>query len=291
MTACGRGHRDRWRWPGGAVTPRLVNRILNDIGDDHDQLPVVQHALMRMWEFWAAASDGEPIDIDDYEAVGTLRGMRCRCTPKRRTWTAKRPGKAHVAERVFKALTDTFADPRGIRRPTTIAELAAIADAPESDVVAVVEIFRRPGRSFLMPPPSVPLTSTTIVDVSHESLMRCWDRLIAWAEEERAAAAFYERLSQAAAWHADRDSRPVAQSGTRAGAACGGTKTTADRGVGARDTTTSLRRATAVSRREHARVGDRHRRGGARPAPDAAARAVCRGRARHACWSRRWSWR
>src|SRR4051812_7747255 len=36
---------------GGAVTPRLVNRILNDIGDDQDQLPVVQHALMRMWEF------------------------------------------------------------------------------------------------------------------------------------------------------------------------------------------------------------------------------------------------
>ena len=39
---------------GGSVTPRLVNRILNDIGDDHDQLPVVQHALMRMWEFWSS---------------------------------------------------------------------------------------------------------------------------------------------------------------------------------------------------------------------------------------------
>ena len=30
--------------------------------------------------------------------------------------------------------------------------------------------------------------------------MRCWVRLIAWAEEERAAAAFYVRLSQAAGW-------------------------------------------------------------------------------------------
>ena len=37
---------------GASVTPRLVNRILNDLGDDHDQLPIVQHALMRMWEFW-----------------------------------------------------------------------------------------------------------------------------------------------------------------------------------------------------------------------------------------------
>jgi hypothetical protein len=49
----------------------------------------------------------------------------------------------------------------------------------------------------------VPLTSSTLVDVSHESLMRCWDRLISWAEQERRQAAFYERLSQAATWHAD----------------------------------------------------------------------------------------
>jgi tetratricopeptide (TPR) repeat protein len=48
----------------------------------------------------------------------------------------------------------------------------------------------------------VPLTSKSIVDVSHESLMRCWDRLIAWADQERAAAEFYVRLSQAAEWHA-----------------------------------------------------------------------------------------
>ena len=53
-----------------------------------------------------------------------------------------------------------------------------------------------------MPPARVTLTPRSIVDVSHESLMRCWQRLIAWAEEERAAAAFYVRLSQAAAWHA-----------------------------------------------------------------------------------------
>ena len=67
-------------------------------------------------------------------------------------------------------------------------------------MITNVEIFRRPGRSFLMPPSRIPLTSRSIVDISHESLMRCWRRLIAWAEEERAATRFYLRLSQAAAW-------------------------------------------------------------------------------------------
>src|SRR5204862_6431742 len=32
---------------GGTIEARLVTRVLNDLGDDHDQLPLVQHALMR----------------------------------------------------------------------------------------------------------------------------------------------------------------------------------------------------------------------------------------------------
>lgn len=185
---------------GGAIATRLVNRILNDLGDDHDQLPLVQHAMMRTWEFWAAAKDGEPIDLDDYEAVGTYEHA-LSLHAEEAYMDCEAAGKAQVAERVFKALTDRVSDVRGVRRPTAVAELAAIADAPESDVIAVVECFRRSGRSFLMPPPSVPLTSRSVIDLSHESLMRCWDRLIAWAEQERVAAAFYARLSQAAAWH------------------------------------------------------------------------------------------
>ena len=35
---------------GAVITPRLVNRLLNDVGDDPDQLPILQHALMRTWD-------------------------------------------------------------------------------------------------------------------------------------------------------------------------------------------------------------------------------------------------
>src|SRR6185295_14728852 len=37
---------------GGEIAPRLVLRLLNDLGDDHDQLPILQHALMRTWDYW-----------------------------------------------------------------------------------------------------------------------------------------------------------------------------------------------------------------------------------------------
>ena len=49
---------------------------------------------------------------------------------------------------LFKALTDTFSDPRGLRRPTSVRELAAICEAPEQEVIQMVESFpRRSGGS------------------------------------------------------------------------------------------------------------------------------------------------
>lgn len=186
---------------GGSITPRLVLRVLNDLGHDQDQLPVLQHALMRTWDHWAEAHHppGTPIDIADYETVGTLTHALSQHAEE--AYADAGAARAPLVERLFKALTDTFADPRGVRRPTAIRDLAAICEAPEAEVIEVVDIFRRRGRSFLMPPPPTPLGPASIVDLSHESLMRCWTRLIAWAEEERAAAAFYVRLSQAAEWY------------------------------------------------------------------------------------------
>jgi tetratricopeptide (TPR) repeat protein len=187
---------------GGRIAPRLVLRLLNDLGDDPDQLPVLQHALMRTWNHWAARSGGDrPLDIEDYEAIGTFAHALSRHAEEAYEEAGAR-GHQHLVARIFRALTDTFSDPRGVRRPTSVAELAAICEAGEPAVFDVVNSFRRPGRSFLMPPAQVPLTPRSIVDISHESLMRCWERLIAWAQEERTAGAFYVRLSQAAEWHA-----------------------------------------------------------------------------------------
>jgi tetratricopeptide (TPR) repeat protein len=188
---------------GGTIAQRLVLRVLNDAGDDPDQLPLVQHVLMRSWEHWIAhATADEPIDLVDYEAVGTLKSALSRHAEEAFQETVAQ-GNARVTERVFKALTDTFSDQRGVRRPTSISELAAICQCPESRVSAVVDVFRRSGRSFLMPPADVPLEPDTIVDLSHESLLRIWTRLVQWALDERRSAGIYTRLSREASWHAE----------------------------------------------------------------------------------------
>ena len=187
---------------GGAIAPRLVRRLLNDIGDNQDELPVLQHALMRTWEHWHGHNaPASPIDLVNYESIGTLRKALSLHAEEAYAETLDEP-RPWITQRVFKALTDTYSDPRGVRRPTSIAEMASACEVGEDEVIRIVEIFRRPGRSFLMPPSPVPLTSRTIVDLSHESLMRCWPRLMRWAKEERASGELYSRLSREAAWHA-----------------------------------------------------------------------------------------
>src|SRR5262249_45749816 len=68
---------------GGDVEPALVNRLLNEIGPDPDQLPLLQHALMRMWAHvkersrqgdlgLLASIPATAIMMSDYEAVGAL---------------------------------------------------------------------------------------------------------------------------------------------------------------------------------------------------------------------------
>jgi len=188
---------------GGEIAPRLVARLLNDLGDDQDQLPVLQHALMRTWDNWDRhGSQDKPIEIAHYEAVGTLRQALSLHAEEAFLETGSDANR-QITERIFKALTDIFSDPRGVRRPTSVKQLSAICEASEEEVIQIVDIFRGPGRSFLMPPAATRLDSRSIVDLSHESLTRCWTRLITWAEEERASAQVYMRLSQAAAWFAE----------------------------------------------------------------------------------------
>ncbi len=106
-----------------------------------------------------------------------------------------------VAERLFKALTERGPDNRGIRRPMTFARLCEVADASEQEVAAVVNAFRKPGCTFVMPMTEVDITPRQVIDISHESLMRIWRRLDAWVEEEAQSARIYRRLAETARLH------------------------------------------------------------------------------------------
>jgi tetratricopeptide (TPR) repeat protein/energy-coupling factor transporter ATP-binding protein EcfA2 len=187
---------------GGEISPVLLTRLVNDVGDNPDQLSILQHALNRTWARWQRERHGnEPISLSHYEAIGTMaHALDQHAEMAYAELTTERQKK--ICEVVFQALTEKGSDARGVRRPTDFATLCAIAGAEPSEVDAVLDVFREPDRSFLMPPAAEPMGPKTIVDISHESLMRVWNRLKEWVEREADSVSQYRRLAQSAMLHA-----------------------------------------------------------------------------------------
>jgi len=183
---------------GCKISQDLVMRLLADVGDDPDQLPIMQHALMRTFEYWSTYRIGdEAIDISHYEAIGTMKeALSVHCEEVFNE--LKQEHLQFIAEKIFKALTDFGTDSRGTRKPTKLAPLCVLAEARMEDVCKVIDSFREAGRAFLMPSYHVELRDDTIIDISHESIMRVWKRLRKWVDEESQSAQLYLRLSKSA---------------------------------------------------------------------------------------------
>ena len=180
------------------ITSRLVQQLLNDLGDNPDQLPILQHALMRTWSYWGRYKDteDEALDLKHYEAIGTMREALSQHANE--AFDELDEDQQRICEILFKAITEKRGENFGIRRPTRLNEIASIADVSEADVIAVIDKFREPGRSLITPSYGISLSGRSMVDISHESLMRIWVRLKNWVEDEADAVQMYTRLAEAA---------------------------------------------------------------------------------------------
>ena len=185
---------------GGRISKRLVKQLLSDIGDNQDQLPILQHALMRTWDYWIANRElGEPIDIRHYNAIGRIsQALSLHANEAYDELTAR---EKEIAEILFKTITEKNSENLELRRPGKISEIAELSQASEEQVIEVVDKFRKPGRSFLMPGADVPIGGDSMIELSHESLMRIWTRLSVWVEEEFESAFMYKRVSDASAMY------------------------------------------------------------------------------------------
>lgn len=273
--------------------PGLVDRILNEIGTDPDQLPLMQHALMRIWsvacnppdawqtnrivltsahyldprvggvqqalhrhaeETFAALGDAAP-DPQHAAATRTWRQwVTEHASPAMRRFAEESarlsretapdariqeralktrfftralsaglseltllfnvwqllPGMWHflfrsrtevvlsrpqrICERMFRCLSDLNAKGKVIRRLATIQEIADVADVTTDEATAVAQPFLDPERSFLTADPPGSLEPTTTLDITHEALLRQWQRVPKWIETEQQSAETYRGL-------------------------------------------------------------------------------------------------
>ena len=185
---------------GGRISQRLVKRLLSDIGDNQDQLPLLQHALMRTWDYWVANREpDEPMDIRHYNAIGQL--SQALSLHADEAFDELNAQDREIAEILFKSITEKNQENLGVRRQAKVSLVAGLAGVSDSQVINVVEKFRQVGRSFLMPAYSVALNADSLIELSHESLIRIWTRLAGWVDEEFESARMYKRVSDAAAMY------------------------------------------------------------------------------------------
>jgi WD40 repeat protein len=180
----------------GDVDEALANQIINEVGKNQDQLPVVQHALMWMWTLAplkapaeaddqreAANSMGRTLNLNTFLALKGLGDALSNHASN--VYDSLSTDKQLIAQRMFCALWEDDARIVDNRRPCAVSEAAAIAGVKEAELIEVANSFRAADHCFVMPPASEGgLDSTSVLDVSHESLFRHWDKLKSWTAQE-----------------------------------------------------------------------------------------------------------
>ncbi len=198
---------------GGHVDARLVNNLLNDMGNDPDQLPLLQHLLMRMWTKKQAESRGSALEdmvltLEDYKKAGGFKDALSNHANE--TFNQLIHEQKKTAETIFRCLSERSIGKRDTRRPTLLEVISSVAGHFEENVSSeekekyqesvkqVIDIFRQPECSFLTPVYTENLFPETMIDIGHESLIRQWDRMDDWVDKESKSADQYLFLEKTA---------------------------------------------------------------------------------------------
>ena len=136
---------------GISLTPTLLNRLLNDVGDIPDHLPILQHALMRTWDHWQQSKpDDTEISLEHYEQIGGM--AKALWQHAEAIFNGLSNGvteqigirRQHITEKLFKCLCEESDTGQHVRRLASLQEIVAITEAEVSDVVEVIDVFRQP---------------------------------------------------------------------------------------------------------------------------------------------------
>ena len=219
---------------GNKIAQRLIERLVFDIAEGVDQLPILQHALSRIWMM--ADQGSEEMDLIHYAMVGGMSvdelpdedisrfRLWIKSQPEHQQHFYKETGLARIieihanllyenawdyysqhhpekpitqqeAKRIvalsFSCLTK-IDNSRAVRNRMSLEEITGIINAPNltTEVVGeVLNIFREEGNSFIRPfktsdPATYHLSPDTVLDITHESLIRNWNKLNQWANRE-----------------------------------------------------------------------------------------------------------
>ncbi len=172
--------------------PGLVERILADVGSEPGRLPLLEFALTELWQ----RREGNLLANRAYDEIGGAIGALAQ---RAETEFAKlKPEEQTVARRLFSRLVR-------VARPEEAGEdTRQRADLSEVDTLEK-RVADRLADGRLLVTGSQTKTGRLTVEVAHEALIRSWERLRGWLNEDREFLLWRQRLQvQVAEWQEHR---------------------------------------------------------------------------------------
>lgn len=184
---------------GGSVDADFAAACVARIAGNPDQLPLLQHALARWWRVAeSTAPDAPSIDAGTTQTVGDVSTALDRHAES--LYAALSTEERAATEALFRAITEGRSGDEAIRRPQRLAAISAWTGLSIETLKPLIETLVAPDVSFLHY--GHELTESSVIDLTHEALMRQWQRLRDWVISEYQRGEHYQRWSTRANEHA-----------------------------------------------------------------------------------------
>lgn len=190
----------------GEIEPALVTELIRDMGSgagyDADHLPLMQHALLWLWQRacadagitepsgpdpdWPADRPRVGLTLEDYRRHGRLAGILNRHADDILARIESGPeGEAagRIIDVMFRRVTERDVSARYKRSPVLASDVCALARCRPRELDIAIEPFCGIGASFVERRPT-DRPDDPLLDLSHESLIRQWRWLRGKADDE-----------------------------------------------------------------------------------------------------------
>lgn len=166
----------------------LVPTILEDLANQPGALPLLEHALLELWE----RRRGRMLTLEAYRESGGVDGAIAARADA--IWESLGEGEQAIVRHIMLRLTQPGDGTEDTRRHAAMSELITNA----SEVEALENVVRTLADARLLMTGTDEQSGEEVVDVSHEALIRGWPRLRRWIDEDRVGLRVHRRLTEAA---------------------------------------------------------------------------------------------
>jgi signal transduction histidine kinase len=163
----------------------LVERILDDVGEESGNLPLLEFALTELW----ARRQGGLLTHKAYRAIGGIRGAIVQRAET--VFGSLKEPEQDLARRIFVQLVRPGEGTEDTRRRARLDELLSYFPTPSEQGRKVIKHM---ADARLVVTGLEESTNEETVEIVHEALIRGWDRLRGWMKEDRVYRVWQERF-------------------------------------------------------------------------------------------------